>query len=70
MGSVAIEPHAQRVIDEKRELDERLTKLTAFLDSEGSRKLGKRDQQLMRMQQDAMAIYSHVLGERLALWGN
>ena len=29
-----MQPHQQRVVDEKRELDEKLSKLTAFISSE------------------------------------
>lgn len=63
----ALPPHQQRVLDEKRELDERLSKLDAFiLDNPLYRQLTTSEQDRMARQSEAMAAYSGVLGERIA----
>lgn len=62
--------HQQRVIDEKRELDERLTKLDAFiLDNPLWQTLGSDEQQRLQRQSNFMALYSQVLDERIAAFG-
>ena len=59
--------HQQRVLDEKRELDERLSKLDAFiLDNPLSLQLSGSEQERLARQSKAMAIYSGILGERIA----
>lgn len=59
-------PHQQRVLDEKRELDERLSKLDAFiLDNPLYRQLPTSEQDRMARQSKAMAAYSGVLAERI-----
>jgi hypothetical protein len=62
-------PHQQRVIDEKRELDERLARLRAFLLSPTAADLAPREQQLLDTQSMAMELYSRALGQRLGFWG-
>lgn len=60
-------PHQQRVLDEKRELDERLSKLDAFiLDNPLFLQLPGDEQERLSRQSKAMAIYSEILGERIA----
>ena len=60
-------PHQQRVIDEKGELDERLSKLDAFiLDNPLFLQLSGSEQERLARQSKAMAIYSGILGERIA----
>ena len=59
--------HQQRVLDEKRELDERLSKLDAFiLDNPLFLQLSGSEQERLARQSKAMAIYSGILGERIA----
>lgn len=59
-------PHQQRVLDEKRELDERLSKLDAFiLDNPLYLQLPADEQDRMTRQSKAMAAYSGVLAERI-----
>lgn len=61
-----MEPHQQRVVDEKTELDERLTKLIAFFNSQIFAGLPADEQDRMKRQADHMTNYSVVLGERIA----
>ena len=61
-----MEPHQQRVVDEKTELDERLTKLIAFFNSQIFSGLPTDEQDRMKRQADHMTNYSVVLGERIA----
>lgn len=70
MGHVGhLAPHQQRVIGEKVELDDKLTKLTAFLETDRFKGLDKAEQDRMHTQGNAMARYSMVLGERIAAFG-
>jgi hypothetical protein len=62
-----MQPHQQRVVDEKRELDDKLTKLIAFITSSPVfESLDLTDQGLLCDQQGAMTDYSAVLEERIA----
>lgn len=51
---------------EKTELDERLKKLQAFLESDASESISAEEIGRMLRQSFAMATYSSVLGERIA----
>lgn len=64
-------PHEQRVVEEKTALDERIAKLTAFIDSladPGSvfAKLSSKERGRLYRQHVAMVTYSQVLAERIA----
>lgn len=65
-----------RVVEEKRELDERISKLKAFLDSfsEYSNLVAKvgsnQAADTLYQQLDVMVEYSNVLNTRLVLWKN
>ncbi|MBT9513249.1 MAG: hypothetical protein IV104_12960 [Acidovorax sp.] len=62
-----VPPHQQRVVDEKRELDERLSKLDAFiLDNPLYLQLSTDEQDRLSRQSKAMAAYSGILDERIA----
>lgn len=62
-----VPPHQQRVLDEKRELDERLSKLDAFiLDNPLYLQLPTDEQDRLSRQSKAMAGYSGILDERIA----
>lgn len=64
-----MQPHQQRVVEEKNELDEKLSKLSAFIDnSELFFKLSEEDQDLLGRQEDIMKKYSQVLRERIQLF--
>lgn len=60
------QPHQQRVVDEKAELDEKRAKLDAFFETERFNTLDIAEQARMRYQAVAMKEYSSVLGERIA----
>lgn len=58
-------PHVQRVIGEKAQLDDRLAKLQAFLQTPAFKELPAKSQKLMEAQAVSMREYSDVLAERL-----
>jgi hypothetical protein len=61
-----MEAYQQRVIDEKRELDEKLTKLKAFI-TDGDRffQVPELERERLVRQLQHMADYSSVLRERI-----
>ena len=59
-------PHQQRVVDEKKELDDKLTKLIQFFDNALFQSISSDEQERLRRQSDIMTQYSVVLGERIA----
>jgi hypothetical protein len=61
-------PHQQRVVDEKRELDEKIEKLTAFFNTETYRGLRSAEQHLLSQQLQHMTGYSMVLTDRISLF--
>lgn len=65
-----LKPHQQRVVDEKADLDIKLTKLNEFIDSRdpGSvfDNLSAEDRALLVEQEGIMAAYSDVLKRRIA----
>ena len=65
-NEVKIADYIQRMIDEKRELDERIAKLVAFRYSEKADEILDDEQKyLMNNQFEAMTRYSDVLGRRI-----
>lgn len=56
-----------RLIDEKQQLDEKITKLSNFQSSESFQTIPVQQQTLLNIQVLAMATYSQVLTERIAL---
>jgi len=69
-GQDEMQPHQQRVVDEKAELDEKLTKLRAFMPDDESNKIFMglpQDEKVRLIRQEAvMSEYSEILGERIA----
>lgn len=62
-----MQPHQERVVTEKRELDEKLDKLKAFIETNATFKTLPEDEQgRLNRQFDAMAEYSSILGQRIA----
>lgn len=59
-------PHQQRVLAERTELDDRLTKLQAFFSNPIFSGLPADEQDRLQKQAVAMQAYSQVLGERIA----
>ena len=62
-----LQPHQQRVVAEKTELDEKLSKLNAFMDGEQFRIICDSDEcDRLVKQRHAMERYSNILGERIS----
>lgn len=61
-----LQPHQQRVVDEKAELDEKLGKLRAFFGTDIFANLEDAEMDRLQRQADHMSAYSGVLGERIA----
>ena len=61
-----MQPHQQRVMDEKTALDGNIERLTAFFDGDTFRTLGVADQVDLRVQLEQMTAYSNTLGRRIA----
>lgn len=57
--------HEQRVVDEKSELDEKISKLVEFMKTELYLGLHKVDISLLSVQFEYMNDYSRVLGQRI-----
>ncbi len=64
-----LEPHQERVVDEKDELDDRLRKLKAFIDTNPQfNDLPEIDKELMRAQLLNMGAYASVLEQRIQIF--
>ncbi len=61
-----MQPHQQRVLDEKRELDEKISKLIQFFPAGTFLVLPRAEQERLRRQETVMLAYSDILGERIA----
>lgn len=62
-----MQPHQQRVVDERKELTEKLDKLKAFIETNPVFKTLSTDEQgRLNRQFDVMAEYSSILGQRIA----
>lgn len=59
-------PHQERVVNEKRELDEKLAKLMAFSQTETFSGLDPAERERLTRQAGVMEQYSVILGERIA----
>ena len=60
-----IQPHQQRVIDERAELDGCIAKLAAFVESPVFLSVRHDKQQRLKGQLDVMRIYSETLAARI-----
>jgi hypothetical protein len=59
-------PHQERVVEEKRSLDEKLSKLDAFGRTETFAALPVEEQGRLNRQHSIMEDYSRILAERIA----
>lgn len=60
-------PHQQRVIDEKKELDDKATKLSQFIGTNPVfETIGVDERERMKEQCEIMWQYSEILGKRIA----
>lgn len=61
-----LQPHQQRVIDEKAELDEKRAKLAAFAHTETYAQLPQEERDRLEHQGYHMGAYSDILAARIA----
>jgi hypothetical protein len=66
----ALKPHQQRVVEEQRDLAERLRSLDAFLGTPAFAGLDAFEQDRLRRQAVLMGGYNSVLLERIAAFGD
>ena len=62
----SLQPHQQRVLEEKAQLDERIAKLSAFVETSVCRALDGSEQFDLHNQLNSMECYSAALGRRIA----
>jgi len=60
-----LQPHQQRVVDEKAELDGKLERLSAFIHGAKFEAIDEAEQSRLKRQQAIMVDLSLVLGERI-----
>ena len=60
-----LQPHQERVVTEKKELDEKLSKLKSFFDSKTFATLDPAECDRLRSQAAVMEEYSSILGARI-----
>lgn len=67
-----LQPHQQRVVTEKNDLDEKLTKLSTFLQHKDFETIVKDHAERNRLirQEQIMKEYSEILGQRVAAFTN
>lgn len=63
-----MQPHQQRVVDEKNELGERLEKLMVFRGTQLYKSLPEQEQELLYFQSQAMKHYYEILEQRIELF--
>ena len=61
-----MQEHQKRVVEEKSDLDGKLNRLQAFIQTPNFTGLGEDERDRLRRQADVMADYSVILGERIA----
>jgi vacuolar-type H+-ATPase subunit B/Vma2 len=62
-----MEPHQQRVVDEKEKLDAKIAALNIFIsENENFKNLPLEERNRLNRQVSFMELYSDVLGERIA----
>lgn len=65
-----LQPHQQRVVEEKDELDTKLGKLRAFFDTQTFLSLPEDERRRLMRQSVVMTEYSTILGERITGFTN
>jgi len=61
-----MEAYQERVVEEKKELDEKISKLSPFISSEKFLSVKEDEANRLRNQLSIMVDYSNILGERIA----
>lgn len=69
VDAAALQPHQQRVLEERNDVTTKLAKLRAFLAAPKFGDLPTAEQEAMLRQLDAMCQYEAALTDRLRLWG-
>lgn len=67
---MTLQPHQQRVVTERDELQTKLTALSKFIDSDIFDTLPSAEQGRLQRQKLIMIDYVAVLNERIAAWGS
>jgi hypothetical protein len=68
---MALQPHQDRVVQERAELKEKLERLSLFIETPFFQKaMDEREKARMLRQQEVMKEYVAVLDDRIAAWGN
>ena len=69
-GVTLMQPHQQRVVNEKKELNEKLDSLIAFIETSPIFKnLPADERERLGRQFDVMTEYSNILSQRIAAFG-
>ena len=63
---MSLQPHQQRVVDEKNELDTKRDKLGEFFKMTVFFELPESEKDRLRTQYSIMGIYSEILGQRIS----
>ena len=63
-----LQPHQQRVVEEKEQLDDKIQKLEAFLNSDKIELVDGHERTLLGSQLHAMKTYSAFLNARIQYW--
>lgn len=63
-----MQPHQQRVVDEKNELGDKLEKLLTFLQTDFYKTLREEERELLYFQSQVMEDYYEVLQQRIELF--
>jgi hypothetical protein len=61
-----MQPYQQRVVEEKKELDEKIGKLAVFISASPFRSISEEEQLRMKEQIEVMKRYSQILEYRIA----
>lgn len=61
----SLDPYQTRVLEEKADLDAKLTRLLSFVSSEKFGAVSPEQRILLRLQADTMSLYSNILSARI-----
>jgi len=63
---MGLQPHQQRVVDEKKELDDKRGKLIVFFNTPIFAALEQSEKDRLSVQLGVMGVYSEILAQRIA----
>lgn len=69
LGQSSLPAYRRRVLDERRDLHERIERLSSFMGSTGWTALDDRERLRLLRQWSVMREYRGILDERIAAWG-